>query len=84
MDVVDGDHEVFSPDIINKADNDEYKQEKEEEWFELTYPSSELLHPPVNAPSDRYYNENHRNEVEDTSTTVRCIRDIMYEDDYDK
>jgi len=35
-------------------------------------------------PSDTGYNDNHQDEVEETSPTIQCLRDIINDDDYDK
>ena len=60
VDVIDGAHEVFTPDIINAVGDDDYKEEEEEEeWSELTSPSSEPSRIPVNALSNMGSNYDH-------------------------
>ena len=87
--IVDGDHEVFTPDISNAVDDDdcskeEVEEEEEEEWSELTSPSSGPSHTHVDAPSDTGSNNNHQDEIEDTSPAIQWLRDIINDNDYDK
>ena len=46
--------------------------------------SNKPSHTPVNVPSDTEYNDNHQDEVEETSTTIQFLCEIINNDNYDK